>query len=118
MHTRVRIVASQCLPHVPAFNNKTQQLESQVVTEKVVVAMSHDKKVSTSNVAQQMHPLQALYQWANAVLDAETCDILEYWHLLKKPKHLEAWSYFTTNEFGLLVQEVGNWVKGMNTIFL
>ncbi len=38
------------------------------------------------------YPLQFLCDFANAVLDDETGDLLEYRHLLKHPKYKEVWS--------------------------
>ncbi len=38
------------------------------------------------------YSLQFLCDFANAVLDDETGNLLEYQHLLKHPKHKEVWS--------------------------
>jgi hypothetical protein len=37
-------------------------------------------------------PLQFLFDFASAVLDNETGDLLEYQHLLKHPKYKDIWS--------------------------
>jgi len=42
------------------------------------------------------YPLQFLCDFAYAVLDDETCNLLEYRHLLKHPKYRDVWS----NSFG------------------
>ena len=46
----------------------------------------------------------------------ETGELLEYHKLLSHPSFKEAWSVSGANEFGLLAQGIGDWVKGMATI--
>ncbi len=50
--------------------------------------------------ASQKSPLQFLHNLANAVLDNKTGDLLEYWHLIKRPKYRETWS----KSFGMEIQ--------------
>ena len=58
-----------------------------------------------------------LCNMANAVLDKETGDMLEYRQLLRSPKYNAPWSISAANEFGGLAQGVGGRVTGTNTIF-
>eukprot|EP00957_Ditylum_brightwellii_P049896 3782513-Ditylum_brightwellii.AAC.1 len=54
---------------------------------------------------------------AQAVMDEEMRQALEYRHLLQS-KHREVWQTSCTNEFGRLAQGVGSRIKtGTNTIF-
>jgi hypothetical protein len=39
--------------------------------------------------SQKSYPLQFLCDYANAVVDSKTEAELEYWHLIKNPKHRE-----------------------------
>jgi hypothetical protein len=56
------------------------------------------------------YPLQFLCNFANAVLDNETGDLLKYLHLIKHPKYRETWS----NSFGT---EIRRLAATMETIF-
>ncbi|KAL7480170.1 hypothetical protein ACHAW6_005874 [Cyclotella cf. meneghiniana] len=53
---------------------------------------------------------------ANAVLDEDTGDMLEYRQLLKHPKLGPLWNRSAADEFGRLAQGVGGRIKGTNTI--
>jgi len=48
--------------------------------------------------------------------DKDTGEDLNYWQLLKDPKHAELWTHSAANEFGQLAQGVGTRIKGTNTI--
>lgn len=62
--------------------------------------------------------MHILHEMANAVLDKETGEMLEYRHLLRNPKFRPTWSHSAANEFGRLAQGVGTRIpKGTNTIF-
>ena len=67
-------------------------------------------------LASRKFPLKVLCELAGAVLDPETGDLLKYKHLLKSPKHQEAWSHSGANEFGRLMQGVGERIKGTDTM--
>ena len=55
---------------------------------------------------------------ANAVLDSETGELLEYRGIMKSPKYKEAWNTSSSNKFGRLVQGIGGCFKNpTNTIF-
>jgi hypothetical protein len=47
----------------------------------------------------------------------ETGEYLNYWQLIRDPKHKELWNTSAANEFGRLAQGVGRRVKAINTIF-
>jgi hypothetical protein len=54
---------------------------------------------------------------ANAVLDPDTGQAMEYRDLIKSPKTKATWTRSYANELGRLAQGVGNRMKGTNTIF-
>ena len=47
--------------------------------------------VTPRAAASRKFPMQFLCDYANAVIDGETGEIMEYRHLLKNPKHCERW---------------------------
>jgi hypothetical protein len=73
--------------------------------------------LSPQQAAARKLPLQMLCDMANAVLDKETGEMLEYRQLLRSPKYNAPWSLSAANEFGRLAQGVGGRVNGTNTIF-
>ena len=54
--------------------------------------------------ARRQVPLQFLVDLAAAVLDEETGELLEYRHLIKRPKTKAVWGYSFGNEIGRLAQ--------------
>ncbi len=57
---------------------------------------------------------------AQLIYDKDTGKFLNYWQLIKSPKHKELWTTLVANEFGRLAQGVGTRIpkdKAMNTIF-
>jgi len=47
--------------------------------------------VNPQMAASQKYSIQILCNYANAVIDNETGEIMEYRHLLKDPKHRKRW---------------------------
>ena len=50
------------------------------------------KPFNNQQAASRKYPLQFLCDFALAVLDEETGELLEYRHLLKNPKYRDIWS--------------------------
>ena len=74
--------------------------------------------VSPQQVSARQYPLRMFAEMANAVLDSETGEMLEYRGLLKSPKYREDWNISSANEFGRLAQGIGGRTKNpTNTIF-
>ena len=53
---------------------------------------------------------------ANAVLDQETGELLEYRRLMKHPRYKDVWNKSAADEFGRLAQGIGGRIKGTDTI--
>ncbi len=53
---------------------------------------------------------------ANAVLDQDTGQLLEYRRLLKHPHFKDVWNKLAADEFGRLAQGIGGRIKGTDTI--
>ena len=67
--------------------------------------------------ASRSYPLQLLADFAGAVLDNETGKILEYCHIIKRPKYKKYWGYSFGNKIGRLEQVMLDQNTGTNTIF-
>ena len=61
--------------------------------------------------------MQFLANFAGAVLDDETGELLEYRHLIKQPTYKKDWGNFFGNEIGRLAQGMPGRNAGTNTIF-
>ena len=55
--------------------------------------------------------------WANAIVDDESGEVLEYRHLIKREKYRKQSEHSFANEIGRLAQGVGGREKGTDTIF-
>ena len=73
------------------------------------------QNTQVSSIAERV--AQQRRESANPVLNHKTGKLLEYWQLLRDPKHKEHWTTAGANKFGRLAQEVGGRITGTNTIF-
>ena len=71
---------------------------------------------SAKQAAAQTYPLQFLVDMAAAVLDDKTGKLLEYRHLIQRPKHRKDWVFFFSNEIGSLAQGMPGRNTGTNTM--
>ena len=62
------------------------------------------------------YPLQFLIEYANAVFDGDTCYLLEYRHLVKRPKYKQDWEYSFGNKIGRLCQGMPGRTNGTSTM--
>ena len=67
--------------------------------------------VAPQKAAARAFPAQIFHHMANAVLDQETGEMLEYRQLLKHNKLKETWNYSAANEYGGLTQGIGGRIK-------
>jgi hypothetical protein len=74
--------------HATTRTNKDVNTRVHVAHDGTTGQQSH----TTTQSALQKYPLQFLRNFANAVLDNETGDLLEYWHLIKHSKYRDTWS--------------------------
>jgi hypothetical protein len=76
--------------------NTCQQRKGQTITQDYLFHMMDilglTKPFSNQQAASRKYPLQFLCDFASAVLDNETGDLLEYHHLLRNPKNRDIWS--------------------------
>ncbi len=78
----------------PAANTQ-QQRKGRTITQDYLFHMMDSpgptKPFSNQQSASRKYPMQFLCDFAAAVLDNETGDLLEYRHLLKHPKYRDTW---------------------------
>ena len=105
----------------PSFNtrSKAKQYRHNVTTE----AMLSVLELSTANISQQQlssrkFPLQILCEFAGAVMDDETGDMLEYRQLIKRQKYCDTWSKAFGKEIGRLAQGLNGVVEGNKHLVL
>ena len=70
-------------------------------------------RMSACVIASQKFPQEVLA----AVLNKETCELMEYCHLIGNPKYRELWQHSYGNEVGQLAQGMPGRVEGTDTIF-
>jgi hypothetical protein len=79
----------------PAANTRLQR-QVRTLTQDYLCHMMDipgiTKPFTNQQAASRKYPLQFLCDFASAVLDEETGDLLEYRHLLKNPKYRDIWS--------------------------
>ena len=99
----------------------TTQAQTRKGNLEVVLQMQETQREKWITTAQQAvgrcYPLQFLCDYANAVLDGETGELLEYRHLIQCPKYKDAWNTSFRNKIGRLAQGMPGRVEGTNTIF-
>ena len=66
--------------------------------------------------AQRRYPLQFLADFAGVVIDDDTGELLEYCHLIQRPKYKKDWGFSFGNEIGRLAQGMPGRNTGTNTI--
>ena len=75
------------------------------------------ERMEPAKLAQRCFPLQVLCNIAGAVMDAETGEMMEYRHLIKKEKYRKTWGHSFCNKIDQLAQGIPGRVEGTNTFF-
>ena len=73
--------------------------------------------LTTHQVARQQISAEFLTEFANAVLEKEAGELLEYRHLVKRPMYKKDWDIYFGNSIRRLAQGMPGRNKGTNTIF-
>ena len=115
MRTRAQVKADQELANAILFTPGDQQ--AHLRTSLSVTSEMFDKPLSARSLSSRKFPSE-FFEVANAVLDVETGELLNYRQLLRHPRLGPDWNYSAANEFGRLAQGVGGRIKNpTNTIF-
>jgi hypothetical protein len=104
----------------PAFNTRARAGTRSITQEVMLMTLdisSASKKITPSQAASRKYPLEFLCEYAGAVLDGATGDLLEYRHLIKHPKYKRVWGHAFGNEIGRLCQGMPGRVEGTDTFF-
>ena len=108
------------LANSPAMSTRTKTA-ARTITQDILMHVAETttrgNEISAKSAASRKYPLQFLCDYANAVLDDETGEMMEYRHLIKNPKYREAWGRSFGNEIGRLAQGMPGRVTGTETIF-
>jgi hypothetical protein len=88
-------VISQDNDDAPSANTQSQR-QNRTLTQDYMLHMmeipGYTAPFTARQAASRQYPLQFLCDFAYAVLDDDTGDLLEYRHLIKHPKHKDTWS--------------------------
>jgi hypothetical protein len=94
-NTRGPPVISQDYNKSPAHNTRQQHL-TQTLTQDYIFHMmeipGYKQPFTAAQAASRTYPLQFLCNFAFAVLNDDTNDLLEYRHLMKHPKYKDTWT--------------------------
>ena len=75
-------------------------------------------QIDPQKSASRKYSLKLFCEFAGAVLDEETGDLLEYRHLIKHSNHKKVWGGAFGNKVGRLAQGLPCIVKGTDTLNL
>jgi hypothetical protein len=90
----------------PPAANTQQQRQTRTLSQDYMLHMmeipGYEAPFTPQQATSQTFPLQSLCNFAYAVLDDNTGNLLEYRHLIKHPKYKETWS----NSFGMEIRQL------------
>ena len=105
----------------PDFNTRSKTRVRSLTQEVALQAIEisgRGAKLTARSTAARKYPLEFLCEYANAVLDGETGELLQYRHLIKSPKYKKDWFISAGNEVGRLAQGMPSRdIKGTDTLF-
>jgi hypothetical protein len=91
-------------PPATSYARKLRSQTTQSMTDEWLYSMMEFPGITTTvnpqMAASRKYPIQFLCNYANAVIDNKTGEIMEYQHLLKDPKHRERWQRSFRKEYG------------------
>jgi hypothetical protein len=90
----------------PLAANTQQQHQTRILFQDYMLHMmeipGYEAPFTAQQAASQTFPLQFLCDFAYAVLENDTGNLLEYHHLIKHPKYKDTWS----NSFGMEIRQL------------
>ena len=105
-------------PAIISQDDDTPARNTRSARQRLYSATEISDSCPTPTQASRRHfPLQFLVDYASAVLDDETGELLEYRHLIQRPKYKKDWGFSFGNEIGRLAQGMPGRNTGTNTIF-
>ena len=85
----------------PAFNTRARSIHKVSAQETLFQMLDISgtgTKLSSQDLAGRRFPIQFICEWANSVIDGETGELLEYRHLMKRPKYKKPWSILSATK--------------------
>jgi hypothetical protein len=83
------------MPTTTRASNRVLRSETRSLTDEFLYNAMEFPGITTTitakNTASRKYAQQFITNWANAVIDKETGELMEYKHLLKDPRHRERW---------------------------
>ena len=105
---------------VPAHNTRSRTMRT-ITQEALLTTLTKSAAsvtITAQSAASRKYPLALLTEMAGAVLDAETGELLEYRHLIKKSKYKKTWNNSFGDEISRLAQgRKDGSIKGTDTFF-
>jgi hypothetical protein len=104
----------------PAYNTRARAgAQTRSIAQSFLLSCveNPDSRFAPRKLDRHHGRLPKWYEHAGAILDDETGEMLEYRHLIKRPKYKAIWHNSFGNEIGRLAQGMPGRVQGTNTIF-
>eukprot|EP00956_Cyclotella_meneghiniana_P036712 scaffold129408_cov92-Cyclotella_meneghiniana.AAC.1 len=103
----------------PRYLTRSQKrLQGSISTDALMSMLELSRpNLDAKKLATRKFPLEFLCEFANAVMDEDTGEMLEYRHLVKRPKYRDTWSKAFGKEIGRLAQGQKGVVEGTNALF-
>lgn len=107
---RVEVTSTPTEPLLHPYNTRSKDSSANPSANSI----SHQR---TADILEQPRTINNTYNpFANAVIDPNTGEAMEYRQLITQPATRATWLHSAANEFGRLAQGVGNRIKGTDTI--
>jgi len=101
----------------PATNTRSKRTLTQEVMLMTMDISGKASEFTPRQAATRQFPSDFIMEFAGAVLDGATGNLLEYRQLIKDPRYKEIWGVSFGDEIGRLAQGLEGRVEGTNTIF-
>jgi hypothetical protein len=115
----LRVDGQMVMEDGPRYMTRNQKRIRGIIAMDVMLTVMQltSPVLNPKRLASRKYPLEMLCEFANAVMDDETGDMLEYRQLIKRPKFRDTWSKAFGKEIGRLAQGQKGIVEGTNAIF-
>ena len=83
------------------MTRQQKRLQGSITTDVMLTVIEiRGKKMNMQRLASRKFPMELLCEFAGAVMDDDTGDMLEYRQLVKNPKYRDTWSKAFGKEIG------------------
>ena len=100
------------------MTRQQKRIRGSITTDVMLTVIEVNRpKLNPKQLASRKYPLEILCEFAGAVMDDQTGDMMENRQLVKNPRYRDTWSKAFGKEIGRLAQGQKGVVEGTNTIF-